>query len=333
MTAVPSCFDEEPVFPEETMGIRRKLDFYGHTIPPLQRELRRRLHAMFRDSNAQWYAPPLISSELYGSFRHARTTDDLPHLIACMGLGRMNDPDFVDRWIRTGALARQDQPPLPTGLEHFSDPLGLSMVYGIGCWLILVDLPRLNGRPLPRRWEDLLSPLWRDDLIVNASGGEIAQVLAFNIAHDFGLDGLTALGRNARAFWGGAKMARACGTDNPDGAAVYVMPRFWTQNNIHPSRVRVVWPEDGAYCTPMTLMMRPDPGPHALRVRDFLLGDEWHRIMTGVGVITTRSTDVIPGPLRWIGWDQARSGTMPARRMQLAQALAQGQADRKGYPS
>jgi|AGTN01.1.fsa_nt_gi ABC-type Fe3+ transport system, periplasmic component len=322
---------DEPFFPEEEDGTKRRLDYFGHTFPPLQREIRRRLHHHFRERKleAAWYVPRTLGDGLYGDFQDARDAADLPPLVSGIGLGAFTRPAFSGRWQAEGVFQETRQ--TLTRREFieagFADPLGLFHVYGAGAWVILADPARLDGRPLPRCWEDLLAPCYHGDIVANGAGGQLSPVLLFNFHRDFGADGIRALAPNLRDFWGGAKMARMAGTDDPQGAALYILPHFWAVNNIHPDRARMVWPREGAYATPLFLLHKHESNAAAQAARDFLTGPEWARTMESVCCSSIRDDTgaaPLPGALRWIGWEQARSLDFAALRPTLDGIITKG---------
>ncbi|GEO81026.1 ABC transporter substrate-binding protein [Pararhodospirillum oryzae] len=331
-------FYDEPEFPEEEGAPPRRLDFLGITFPPMQREMRRRLHALYtrarvtgadQGQDIAWYVPRTVQDSFYAFLLTTPDPLDLPALALDGGLGHFARADFVRRWIDTPVFERKAQtiarPCLQgAGLE---DPHGLFEVTGAGSWVILADLPRLNGRPVPRTWEDLLHPRYQRDILVNGTRGMISPVLMWNFYQDFGLDGLTALGRNTADIRGGAQMARYAGRPGPLGAALSILPRFWAFTVIHPETTRVVWPAEGAYATPQLVLRQRETTPGAALTHAFLTGPDWARGLDALGCASVRDdlgVPPLPGRVRWVGWDLVQSGRMGGERATLEAAFQQG---------
>ena len=319
---------EEPVFPEEQGGGPRFLDFYGHSIPPLEREMRRQLAAYYRAQgiSAAWYIPLQSNSYPYHDFQHAQQADELPCLIAA-GPRHFAHPDFSRKWGQLFAPL----PPITLRPElreaGYADPQEVFRVYGSACWMLLVDLERLGDRPLPRRWADLWDTRYRGDIILNGDKGLPNPMLLANLAKDFGPEALETLGRQTRAIQGGAEMARAAGSRHPQRAALYVLPQFWAENNIHTERTARIWPEEGAYGSPLTLLGRPQLSLGAAAAFDFLTGARWAAQMEAVHCIVAsqqHATQPLPGPIRWIGWELARSHNLDRLLTEAAQAFQRG---------
>ncbi|TWH71494.1 extracellular solute-binding protein [Azomonas agilis] len=328
-TGLESLEYEEPVFPEEQGAAPRQLDFYGHSIPPLERTLRRQLARYFITQGLQpdWYIPLPSNAQPYQDFRHTQRREELPCLIAA-GPRHFAQPDFRQRWANVFAPL----PSIPMRPElisaEFADPEDLFRVYGSACWIMLLDRERLGSRPEPKGWADLFNPRYQGEIILNGEQGLPNAMLLGNLAKDFGPAALETLGRNTKAIQGGGEMARAAGSRHPQRAAIYVLPWFWAENNIHSERTARLWPEEGAYGSPLTLLGQKHLSPGAQAAFDFLTGPRWARQMEDIHCIAAHRQHArlpLPGPLRWIGWDLARSNQLDAL---LAQA---GHSFKRGY--
>lgn len=344
MTATAFGFDliDDPFFPEDVGGPARPLDVLGHCFPPLARELRRQLADHFRagPAGARWYVPTVQGHDPYGELPHTDDADALPALIMDLGLGKFARSGFIRRWGDSGRFRRRRQTiarPEFTA-AGFADPDGMFQVVGAGAWVILADRVRLGGRPAPRCWADLTHPRFGGDIVANGRDGRLTPPLAFNLYGELGEDGLTALGANVKAIWGGAQMARTAGTDNPDGAALYVLPRFWALANGRPERVDTVWPRDGAICAPVLLLRRAVANAAADHAETFLTAPAWARTLDGAACASVRpdiDARPLPGPLRWLGWDRVRAWDLDALRPVIDAAFAKGFAHSadKGSPA
>lgn len=320
---------EEPVFPEEEGGPPRPLDFYGLSIPPLGRELRRQLAAHFHHQGLApaWYLPRPLNDLPYRHFQHTTQAGEMPCLLMDAGPRHFCNPGFEARW--RGLYTGLPQIPLSATFSAagLDDPAGRLRPYGTACWVILADLEMLGDRPLPKGWSDLFNPCYAGDIIANGEKDCLAPLLLANLARDYGADALTRLARQIRAVQGGGEMARAAGGRSPHRAALYVLPRFWAENNIHKDNTRIIWPEEGAYCTPLILLGQQTLTPGAAAAFDFLTGPAWAAQLEGIYCIPADPalvTRPLPGPLRWIGWDLARSPDLEALVAQAGTCFRQG---------
>ncbi len=325
--------DDEPVFPENETGLRRRLDYLGWAPCPIRTELRQRLHRHFlaaarrSETEPVWFMPAgCHSSNVYDDVWRTADAAELPGLISETGFGDFNRPEFVRRWLDTGVFARIPDDVRPEFREAgLVDPRGLHRVYGANPEVVLVDLKRLGERPLPRSWADLIHPRFRRDVIISGESGDIHESLLFGLYRDHGEAGLAALGANVRDFMHPAEMAKTAGSQSPRGAALYVLPGFFARSGPHRAATQIVWPDEGAYLTPLYLLRKRDAGPATAVVLDYLLGGEWAAHLAKVGLVPARvGSPPPPGRLRWVGWDFVRENDIEALRPALNGAFVRG---------
>lgn len=333
-TTDTELLDDEPVFPENENGKRRKLDFLGHAACPFRTLLRQRLHRLLSDPRRfggaapAWFMPAgCHAAHVYEELWKTEDADALPCLLADTGFGDYNRPEFKQRWLDSGFYA-----PIPDAAVRrefreagLLDRLGRHQVYGASPELILVDLARLGARPVPRTWSDLLHPRFARDIVISGEPGDIHESFLFGLYQDHGTQALEFLGANVKDFMHPAEMAKCAGSLNPRGAALYIVPGFFARGCPHGHRVRVVWPEDGAYVSPFYMLRRSDPTPAAEAVRSFLTSAEWALQLSQLGLIPAREDSApLPGPLRWVGWDFVRGNDLEALRGPLNAAFVLG---------
>ena len=105
--------DDEPVFPENKTGVRRRLDYLGYAPCPVRNELRQRLHRCFLSATRHGAPEPVWfmsggchSSNVYDELWRTTDAAELPGLLSETGFGDLNRPEFVRRWLDTGAFSQ-----------------------------------------------------------------------------------------------------------------------------------------------------------------------------------------------------------------------------------
>ncbi|MDF2925461.1 MAG: Fe3+ transporter periplasmic protein [Paenibacillaceae bacterium] len=304
---------EEPLPPGQ-------LDFLGTTLCSLR--------AMFRHSFDDWmcnrrqasgerldcYIPDSCGNgNLYKDACQAEGIEDFPALVTSCGFGEYFRKDFVERFVNKGyfkAVQREKlHPAFPAA--QFLDPEGVYTLYGVYPYVLLVDLIRLGDRPVPKRWSDLLNPVYKNDIISVGNANKVAELLLMTIHKDHGDEGLRQLAPNIKDGWHGSRMARTAGTNSGDGAAIYYIP--WNFANFCPrsERTAIVWPEDGAIVNPLFLLVQASRQERVQPVIDFVLGRELGQQSADAycPVLHSQVDNGLPdgASFKWLGWDYIKA--------------------------
>jgi ABC-type Fe3+ transport system substrate-binding protein len=326
--------DEEPVFPETETGLRRKLDYLGFAPCPVRAEMRRRMHQLFRSKRPtgvgepRWFVPSSCHDvNVYDGLWQSTDESELPGVISEVGFGDFNRPEFIHRWLDSGVFERiSDDDVRPEFREAgLVDAKGVHRVYGANVEIVLADVKRLGNRPLPKTWADILHPRFKGDIIISGEEGDIHESFLFGLHKDLGEAALTALGANVRTFMHPAEMAKTAGSENPKGAALYILPWFFARSAPHREATQVVWPEEGAYLSPLYLFRKRNARPEAKLAQDFLCGEPWAAHLAKIGLAPARiGSPTLPGKLRWLGWDYVRNHDLEAMKAPLNAAFVKG---------
>lgn len=297
-----------------------QLDFVGSTLCSLR--------TMFRHSFDDWMSDRLQegqgwlnchipdscgSGNPYKDVWQAEGIGDFPAVVTSCGFGDYFRKDFVERLVNNGYF----QSVLPETLnsafpaEQFRDPDGHYTLYGVYPYVLLVDLPRLGDRPVPKSWSDLLDPVYRNDIISVGNANKVAELLLMTIHKDHGDEGLKRLAPNIKDGWHGSRMARTAGTRSEEGAAIYYIP--WNFANFCPKseRTLIVWPEDGAIVNPLFMLVQASQRERVQPVIDFVLGKELGQKSADAycPMLNPEVDNGLPegAQFKWLGWDYIKS--------------------------
>jgi ABC-type Fe3+ transport system substrate-binding protein len=326
--------DQEPVFPETETGHRRKLDYLGFAPCPVRAEMRRQMHQLFRSKRPAgvgeplWFVPSSCHDvNVYDGLWQTEDEAELPGVISEVGFGDFNRPQFIQRWLDSGVYAPISDADVRPEFRDAGlvDARGIHRVIGANVEIVLADLKRLGDRPLPKTWADILHPRFHRDIIISGEEGDIHESFLFGLNKDHGEAGLAALGANVRAFMHPAEMAKTAGSENPKGAALYILPWFFALSAPHRAATKIVWPEEGAYLSPLYAFQKRNARPEAKLALDFLCSEAWAAHLAKIGLAPARiGSPALPGKLRWLGWDYVRSHDLESMRAPLNAAFIRG---------
>lgn len=307
------------------VGEARGLDLLGTVPVPLRHRVRdgvADLLMRLRDGGN----PPLKCCFPLGQggrspfdrLRFIRSLGEFPDMLVSCEHGNAFNRRFYRAHVANGAFsACQPADPAPVFVDAgLIDPEGWIGVFAVAPFVLLIDHERLDGRPVPRGWADLMDPLYRDLVVFSGWRREgerrYRQVNTFFLlfmALRFGLDGLERMLRNVPALLHSAQMPRRAGTAASPGG-IYVLP--WSLADLCPRQAatEVVWPEEGALAYPLWLTVKR---AHALRlealVRHFY-GPELADYLDHNRYPALRAGEEPAVPhgarLTWLGWDAVR---------------------------
>ncbi|CAH2598891.1 ABC transporter substrate-binding protein [Rhodovastum atsumiense] len=263
----------------------------------------------------EWYAP-------FDDMLRAGPLSGVPHLVVSPFTRDLLSPPFQQFLRAAGHCAGPAAPVHPAVAEAgLVDPEGLFSVFAVIPWVFLIDLRKLAGRAVPRRWEDLLDPAYHRQIVFGGwrrpSDGtypDCNDFLLLTLHRRFGVAGLRAFAANTRAILHNTAAARFAGTGSEQGGAISILP--WMQADMCPHRDRtmVVWPEDGAMTMPIGSSVSGDHRGWVQPLIDYLSGDALGRFLAQNRYPPTSGQipQVLPpgAKLHWIGWDYTRSHDM-----------------------
>jgi ABC-type Fe3+ transport system substrate-binding protein len=194
-------------------------------------------------------------------------------------------------------------------------------------FVFLVDEKRLKGRAAPRGWADLLDPAWADEIVFggwrpdeSSPYRDYCGYLLLCLYLEFGAAGVSAFAANVRFLQHNVLTAARAGSNSRQVGAIAVLP--WLQAELCPrrERVRVVWPEDGAFVMPLSWLVKrgAEEGGDAAPLIKYLQSRELGAMFARnayppVHLVAGAAAAYPPGVrLKWPGWAYFHAGKMAA---------------------
>ncbi|MDY0190006.1 MAG: ABC transporter substrate-binding protein [Desulfuromonas sp.] len=232
--------------------------------------------------------------------------EELPDIIVSADFNAFYGHGFYQRFVATGAMTGYNT--IETGANFRNagiiDPEGHYTILGINPLVIVVNLEQLNGRPVPTCWADLLDPMWEDSITLRGTEQFFCHAVLLPMYRDHGGTGLKKLAANVLQGLHPAQMVKQIDSNGP--SALYVMPEFFAHRAKHQERVQIVWPEDGALASPVTLQVKAERREELKPVLDLLTSVELAQSLAGARYPVPHAevtSAVQDKPLLWLGWD------------------------------
>lgn len=311
-------------------------DYLGRVPIPLRPGFAARV-ARVVESQRSAQSPAILAralrgGEWFGPFAHLLSETrprHLPGLLTLTGSADILNAACLPAY-RAGAWLPMSSY-LPRVVEaHLLDPEGIFQLQSLIPFVWLVDESRLQGRPLPRYWDDLLSPCYRQLLMFggwqNAPGEPVTEcnrylLLWYWLRH--GPDGIRALADQVCSIRHHVRMAATFGRASlQDRAAIAILPWAQAELCVRPPHVRLVWPQDGALTMPIASLIQPMQAERLQPLIDLLLGEALAQFFSRnfyPSALNIRAGvpdwAALPAEARfcWPGWDQIRGDSMQAQ--------------------
>jgi ABC-type Fe3+ transport system substrate-binding protein len=153
--------------------------------------------------------------------------------------------------------------------------------------------------------------MWKKDLTLRGGDNFFCHAVLLPTHQQFGAEGLEKLAANVLAGLHPAQMVHQIDTGGP--GALYVMPEFFAHRVSRQERIKIIWPEDGALASPVTLQVKPARIEALKPVLDYLTGKELARVLAGARFPVPHEDvdgEVQEKPLRWLGWEYLRENDL-----------------------
>ena len=243
------------------------------------------------------------------------TIDELPDIIVSADFNAFYGHRFYRRFVASGELTGYGTPHPDTAFRDAGilDPEGEYSILGVNPLVMVANLDEVGDRPLPSRWQDILDPVWNDSLTLRGSEQFFCHAVLLPIYQQHGAAGLEQLAANVLRGLHPAQMVKMIDSGAP--GAIYVMPEFFAHRVKNRERVKILWPEDGALASPVTLQVKRSRVEELQPVLDYLSGPDLAGALIDARFPvphTAVSGEVRGKPLQWLGWDFLRENDLLA---------------------
>lgn len=321
--------------PQTQQKEMEKLDFIGQVLCPLKgifREGYDNVAANYEKQTGKTlfsYVPTVCGSDAPpsetrpGDILQCKDIASFPDVAASCFFGDYFSQTFRERFLGKGYFELLERPRLNQDFADLDieDPEGEFNLYSGYPTVFLVDKKRLGNRPVPRTWEDLLNPIYENDITIGGGHGRISDEVPLYLFQQFGMDGLKKLEHNVRTAAHPAEMAKRAGTANTQGTAIYVMLLFFARACGKTDETEIVYPQDGVIFSPAFILVRRGMTEKYRMLIDYVTGSAFGALsaQNGFPVVVPDVDNRLPAgvKLRWLGWDFIHSHNMDALKQQV----------------
>lgn len=209
-----------------------------------------------------------------------------------------------------------------TGLERYNtdfendyielrDPDRQYSMVGVVPAVLLVNTEELDGREIPKSWEELLSDEYFNSVSLPIADFDLFNSILLSVYKNFGKDGVVKLGRILKSSMHPAEMVKSY-KKSSDKPVVTIMPYFFTKMIKENDPMVPVWPRDGAIISPIFMLSKSSKKEKLKPIVDFFASKEVGEILSHNGRFPSVNPEVDNGltdsqKFMWVGWDFIKS--------------------------
>jgi len=245
---------------------------------------------------------------------------EFPEILVFPGFNFLHGKKFRERFIASGGFAKI---PLPVPLESLvsdnglRDPEGHYAMLCVNPLVIAYNAEKLGSRKKPAGFADLARAEMASSVLMRGKADQWCETTLLGMESIGGKDGVRSLARSVLGAAHPAEMVkRLC--DPGDAAVACILPYFFAKHAERKNEIVLVWPDEGAIASPVTMLVKEESVERLEPVWRFFLSDEAASICSGAffpacagnpRALASTAKDPLPtafgkGRLVWPGWSR-----------------------------
>lgn len=264
--------------------------------------------------------------------KEAHTSEVLADLFISAGFDLFFDKQLMGKFKTQGVF--QDL----SGYEEYNhdfdndriqlrDPKRQYSMLGVVPAIFLVNKEELNGRSMPKSWEDILTKDFENSVSLPIGDFDLFNAILLNIHKTYGEEGIKKLGKSLLQSMHPSEMVKSH-TKKINKPVVTIMPYFFTKMTKEGGPMIVVWPEDGAIISPIFMLSKFETRKELSPFIEFFTSKQVGEILAHQGLFPSVHPQVDnrihpEKQYMWLGWDYINQQDMGVLIRQLENLFQQ----------
>ncbi|MGD9947451.1 MAG: ABC transporter substrate-binding protein [Desulfobulbus sp.] len=262
------------------------------------------------DTPLAYLAEGNVNHELsyYPYIDSVETVEELPDLILSSDINAFYHHRFVERFIKPGHFISVNGPMAPQMAEiGFADPHAHFTLFCANA-LVVVHVKDIRpDLPPPIAWKDLLQERYRKSIIMRGQDSFFCSGVLVPFFRLFGSEAIPKLAANVGGGMHPSQMVKMIDTHVENCPPLFIMPWFFARKIKAKDRIAILFPEEGAFISPVQLLVKKSKREELAPVVDFLMNRSLHQHCSD-NFFPSPHPEVISNlpegkKLFWIGWD------------------------------
>lgn len=238
--------------------------------------------------------------------------DEIPDIIISAGINGFYTKAFREKFIEKKLFYNEVEYPFNELFMEMRMPDASKSytIFTANTLVMVVDITRIGERKMPQNWGDLLRPEFEKNVAIRGKDGTFCETTLLALYQLYGIEGIRKLGKTVKYGWHPSQMAKVIGSSSKEAPLICVMPYFFTKTIKNKQNVQVVWPEEGAIVSPVTLLVKREKIKQWKEVLEFFTGPQVGQICAEACFpsfhvqVDNKMPDI--ARLHWVGWDFIR---------------------------
>ncbi|MFV0441777.1 MAG: ABC transporter substrate-binding protein [Lachnospirales bacterium] len=318
--------EQEKKYILEDYNDGEQLDFYGNTICPLKftfKDALEELESEYFEKNGEkrkcYVEAGKNTNDSCGDLWSNPNLENFPGVVLSKEFNEYLGKDFREKTANKEYFTTNFYSDINLNSKlkdaGLIDTEGMYTVYATMFDVFLIDDNHLKKMDIPETREDLLNPMYKDNIILfGRDRSEMSNATFLYIYKEFGMEGIKKLANNVKHVMHGSQMAKTAGSKRKEGAGIYIVSGFFAKTCIMPN-TRVVLPKDGCMTLPMYMLVRKDMLEKERDIVDYVLSDNFSDacVKAYTPHINSSATNsfIEKAEFEWLGWDFIREHDIP----------------------
>jgi ABC-type Fe3+ transport system substrate-binding protein len=190
---------------------------------------------------------------------------------------------------------------------RYADPLGYFTMFSANVLVVVHVKDTVNAAPAPAKWEDFLSPRYHKSIVIRGQDNFFCSGVLVPFFKLFGLDAISKLAASVCGGMHPSQMVKLIDSPSKDIPPFYIMPWFFAKKIKQTDRIKIVFPQEGAFISPVQLLVKKSKTESLTNISEFLMSQKLHQHCADNYFPSPHLhvNDIIPPGknIFWIGWD------------------------------
>ena len=252
----------------------------------------------------------------YPHLSRVKSSEEMPEMMIVSDFNCLFHHDFMERFVDKGLFAAPANYPGEDASKAFLDcgyfdPKNQYMMLTANPLVMVVDHAKLNGKPVPLSWRELIDGDYRNEVTIRGDGEFFCNGVLLPLYKEFGSDGIHKLAVQVKNGLHPSQMVKELSMRNENRASIYIIPYFFAKTISGNPDCEIIWPVEGAIISPVFMVAKERSLSVMEPLIKYFCSERFGRIQNNAYFppVSENASSFTPKAKNflWLGWDFLRS--------------------------